>query len=233
MGFTSISRAADAPKAKESGKSGSWVALFDGTSTRGWRGFGKPSFPAQGWTVKDGWLTHVAKGGGGDIITDRLFTDFELRFEWRISAGGNSGVKYFIDEARKAAIGHEYQIIDDAAHPDAQVGPKRQTAALYDALPAGSPKVKPAGQINESAIVVKGLRAEIPHRLAGIGRGQGRQQVQERGQVGNTLPDPHPAPGPQRRGRVPQHPHPPTELGSREASNRRVVDPLAPPPNLE
>ncbi|MFM8879698.1 MAG: DUF1080 domain-containing protein [Verrucomicrobiota bacterium] len=160
LGFASISRAADAPKAKESSKSDSWVALFDGTSTRGWRGFGKPSFPEQGWTVKDGWLTHVAKGGGGDIITDRLFTDFELRFEWRISAGGNSGVKYFIDEARKAAIGHEYQIIDDAAHPDAHVGPKRQTAALYDALPAGSPKVKPAGQINESAIVVKGDAVE-------------------------------------------------------------------------
>jgi len=160
LGFASVSRAAEAPNTIDSGRTGSWIALFDGTSTRGWRGFGKPSFPGQGWIVKDGWLTHVAKGGGGDIITDRLFSDFELRFEWRISTGGNSGVKYFIDEARKAAIGHEYQIIDDAAHPDALIGPKRQTAALYDAIPAQSPKVKPAGRINQSAILVKGDAVE-------------------------------------------------------------------------
>ena len=160
LGLTAVSRAADAPKAGDSGPGGPWIPLFDGRSTKGWRAFGKPGFPEQGWTVKDGWLTHVAKGGGGDIITDRLFTDFELRFEWRISSGGNSGVKYFIDEARKAAIGHEYQLIDDAAHPDAKIGPKRQTAALYDAIPARSPKVKPAGQINQSAILVKGDAVE-------------------------------------------------------------------------
>lgn len=160
LGLCSSAPGADQPKERASGHPGDWIPLFDGKSTAGWRGFGKPSFPEQGWIVKDGWLTHVAKGGGGDIITDKLFTDFELRFEWKISAGGNSGVKYFIDEARKAAIGHEYQLIDDAAHPDAQVGPKRQTAALYDALPARSPRVKPAGQINESAIRVKGDSVE-------------------------------------------------------------------------
>ena len=151
---------ADASKDAGPGKHGPWIKLFDGKSTQGWRGFGKATFPEQGWIVKDGWLTHVAKGGGGDLITDRLFSDFELRFEWKISTGGNSGVKYFIDEARKAAIGHEYQLIDDAAHPDAKVGPKRQTAALYDALPAQSPRVKPAGQINESAILVHGDTVE-------------------------------------------------------------------------
>lgn len=151
---------ADSPRAGQSRQQGSWIDLFDGHTTAGWRGFGKPAFPDKGWIVKDGWLTHVAKGGGGDILTDRLFTDFELRFEWRIAAGGNSGVKYFIDEARKAAIGHEYQLIDDDAHPDAKIGPKRQTAALYDALPAQSPRVKPAGQVNESVIRVKGDSVE-------------------------------------------------------------------------
>jgi hypothetical protein len=160
LGLCSTAPAAETSKTRASGDPGPWIRLFDGKSTTGWRGFGKPAFPEQGWIVKDGWLTHVAKGGGGDIITDRLFTDFELRFEWKISNGGNSGVKYFIDEARKAAIGHEYQLIDDAAHPDAQVGPKRQTAALYDAIPARSPRVKPAGMINESAIIVRGDSVE-------------------------------------------------------------------------
>ncbi|MBM3850560.1 MAG: DUF1080 domain-containing protein [Verrucomicrobia bacterium] len=146
--------------AARSAKAGPWKALFDGHTTAGWRGFGKPGFPEKGWIVKDGWLTHVAQGGGGDLITEGRFTDFEFEFEWRIAAGGNSGVKYFIDEARKAPIGHEYQIIDDAAHPDAKIGPKRQTAALYDALPATSPLVKPAGQVNRSAIRVQGDSVE-------------------------------------------------------------------------
>ena len=87
--------------AKSTASTGPWIDLFDGKSTTGWRGFGKTAFPEQGWTVKDGWLTHVAKGGGGDIITDRLFTDFELRFERQIHPGGHSGVKSLTHEARQ------------------------------------------------------------------------------------------------------------------------------------
>lgn len=151
--------AADADADKDDKKAG-WIPLFDGKTTAGWRSFGKESFPDKGWTVEEGWLRHTAKAGGGDIITEKKFTDFELRFQWKIGAGGNSGVKYLIDEARKAPIGHEYQLIDDAAHPDAKVGPKRQTAALYDALPAKSPKVKPAGEVNRTRIVVKGNKVE-------------------------------------------------------------------------
>jgi len=137
-----------------------WRPLFDGRTTAGWRGFGKPEFPAQGWVVEDGWLRHVAKGGGGDIITRDLFTDFELEFEWKIARGGNSGLKYFISEQRGAAVGHEYQLIDDAAHPDAAHGPKRQTAALYDALPPKDAPAKPAGEINRSRVLVKGNHVE-------------------------------------------------------------------------
>jgi hypothetical protein len=136
-----------------------WRLLFDGT-TAGWRGFNKPAFPAQGWVVEDGWLRHVAKGGGGDIITVDRFDDFELEFEWRVGKGANSGVKYFIDEARGAAIGHEYQVIDDALHPDALHGPNRQTAALYDALAPDHPPVRPAGEINRSRILVRGNHVE-------------------------------------------------------------------------
>ena len=136
------------------------IVLFDGTSTAAWRGFGKPAFPEQGWVVEDGWLKHRAKGGGGDVITTNRFTNFELGFTWRVTPGANSGVKYFIDEQRGSAIGHEYQVIDDASHPDALHGPKRQTAALYDALPPVNPPIRPAGQTNESRIVVRGMQVE-------------------------------------------------------------------------
>ena len=136
-----------------------WRLLFDGT-TGAWRGFKQPAFPAQGWVVDDGWLHHLPKGGGGDVITRELFTDFDLEFEWRVGIGANSGVKYFIDEQRGAAIGHEYQLIDDAMHPDALHGPTRQTASLYDALPPQQPPVRPAGVINQSRIVVQGRHVE-------------------------------------------------------------------------
>ena len=77
--------------------------------------------------------------GGGDIITVDTFDNFDLQFEWKIAPGGNSGVKYFVTEDREGPIAHEYQVIDDARHPDAKIGPHRATAALYDAIPA--PKV--------------------------------------------------------------------------------------------
>ncbi|MBX3731428.1 MAG: DUF1080 domain-containing protein [Verrucomicrobiae bacterium] len=141
------------------------IALFDGQTTAGWRGFGKPRFPLVGWVVEEGWLKHRAGCGGGDIITTNQFTDFEFGFSWRVAAGANSGVKYFIDERRGAPIGHEYQIIDDTAHPDAQHGPKRQTASLYDALPPVAPPLRPVGQTNVSRIVVHGN--DVEHWLNG------------------------------------------------------------------
>lgn len=141
------------------------ILLFDGTSTAAWRGFGKPGFPAQGWVIEEGWLKHSAKAGGGDLITTNRFTRFELGFTWKVAPGANSGVKYFINEQRGAPIGHEYQLIDDATHPDAHHGPKRQTAALYDALAPVDPPIHPAGQTNESRIVVRGK--EVEHWLNG------------------------------------------------------------------
>ena len=80
-------------------KAAGWRLLFDGKTTHGWRSFKKPSFPDQGWRVEDGWL-HCLGKGGGDIITDAQFDDFELQWEWKLAAGANSGVKYFVLESR-------------------------------------------------------------------------------------------------------------------------------------
>ena len=147
-------------------RSAGWRSLFDGRTTAGWRAFGKPAFPAQGWVVDDGWLKHVAKGGGGDIITEEKFSDFELTWTWRVAPGANSGLKYFIDEARGAAIGHEYQLIDDALHPDALIGPKRQTGSLYDALAPTSHPLRPAGEVNTSRVILRG--GHVEHWLNGV-----------------------------------------------------------------
>jgi hypothetical protein len=141
-----------------------WILLFDGHSLDGWRGYKRADAAGMRWKVEDGFLTLPADGTGtgkpGDIISKDTFQQFELSFEWRVEKGGNSGVKYFILEDRTSAIGHEYQLIDDALHADAKVGPHRQTAAFYDVLPATERPVKPAGEINVTRIVVRGTRVE-------------------------------------------------------------------------
>lgn len=137
-----------------------WQSLFDGKTTQGWRSYGKPSFPDKGWRVEDGCLVHASKGGGGDIISEGTFQEFELRWEWKVAEGANSGLKYFILEERHATIGHEYQMIDDARHSDAKTGPLHQTASFYDVLPPVNPAVKPAGKWNQSRILVKGNQVE-------------------------------------------------------------------------
>lgn len=140
-----------------------WIPLFDGKSLQGWRAYKKPDASGTRWRVEDGTLTLAPRGaapGSGDIITTDTYDRFELAWEWKIAEGGNSGLKYFIVEDRNSAIGHEYQLIDDERHPDAKVGPDRQTAAFYDVLPATNRKIKPAGEWNTSRVVVKGPTVE-------------------------------------------------------------------------
>lgn len=155
-----------------------WRLLWDGESTDGWIGAKLDHFPQQGWVIEDGELTVLASGGaesanGGDIITKDKFSNFELRFEFKLTEGGNSGVKYFVDpnlnKGTGSAIGLEYQILDDKVHPDAEKGVKgnRTLASLYDLIPATNLSVphrsKPfngIGNWNRGRIVVHGNHVE-------------------------------------------------------------------------
>ena len=146
-------------------RTGAWMPLFDGKTLKGWRGYRKPDAAGSRWVVEDGLLTVPPAGGQDtrgalDLITTDTFDQFELAFEWRVAPGANSGVKYFILEDRDAAIGHEYQVIDDERHADAKIGPHRQTASFYDVLPPVGRTLKPAGEFNDSRIVVNGRRVE-------------------------------------------------------------------------
>jgi hypothetical protein len=144
-----------------------WELLFDGVSTKGWRGYKKQFFPAKGWRVEDGILKKVGGEQGGDIITERAFDNFLLVWEWRIAPGGNNGLKYLVTEDRPGAPGHEYQMIDDTGHPDGKRGPRRQTASFYDVLPPMAGKVlKAPGEWNESRVLIEGNHVE--HWLNGV-----------------------------------------------------------------
>ena len=105
--------------------------LFDGKTTDGWRGARLKSFPEKGWIVEDGILTVLESGGGesaagGDIITVDKYRDFELHVDFKLTPGANSGIKYFVDpelnKGEGSSIGLEYQLLDDARHPDANLG---------------------------------------------------------------------------------------------------------------
>jgi hypothetical protein len=145
-------------------KKAGWKPLFDGKTTAGWRGFKKQDFPKEIWKVADGCLKHIAgnhSGAGGDIITVAQFNDFEFSFEWKISEGGNSGVKYFVTEERDGPIAHEYQVLDDEKHPDGKIGLHRQTAAFYDVLPPNNERIfVPDQNFNYSSIIVRGNHVE-------------------------------------------------------------------------
>jgi len=153
--------AADANTLTDAEKGDGWKLLFDGKSLAGWTSYKKSAPPEKGWDVKDGWLHHGAKAGGGDIVSAEKYSEFELTWEWRIAEGANSGLKYFISDERKGgAIGHEYQLLDDDKHPDGKKGLNRQTAALYDVLDPSNRPVKKPGEINASRILVKGMHVE-------------------------------------------------------------------------
>ena len=142
----------------DSERAAGWKVLFDGKTGAGWRGYRQQTLPA-GWQVKDGALTRVA--GGGDIITDEQFKNFELALEWKISPGGNSGIFYRASEDSDAIYWNapEMQVLDDARHPDGQ---SRMTAAgaAYDLYPSPAGVVKPANEWNAVRLVVNGNHVE-------------------------------------------------------------------------
>lgn len=154
-----------------------WKLLFDGQTLNGWRLY-RPSKSGKQWVIEDGCLknpkgTGRPETGGGELLTTEQFTDFDFRFEWRIAAGGNSGLIYFVKErlgnpgARMfrgddgtGPVGHEYQLLDDERHSDAQT-PSHRAGALYALIAPNADKhLKPVGQFNQSRILVRGRHVE-------------------------------------------------------------------------
>ena len=160
---TDLLSAADQAVAKDNQltsaeKAEGWRLLFNGQTTAGWRSFKKQTFPEKGWIVEDGIFKKVPHVNGGDIITVDEFTDFDFQWDWRIATNANNGIKYFITEERQEAIGHEYQMIDDAT---VEGKTKQSTASFYDVLPPLEPKpLKPPGQWNHSRVLVRGDHVE-------------------------------------------------------------------------
>ncbi|MCX6239459.1 MAG: DUF1080 domain-containing protein [Bacteroidia bacterium] len=159
-------------------KAQGWQLLFDGTTSEGWRGYNKTNFPAA-WVVEDGTLRcrgeasrgEAGKADGGDLIySKRLFSDFDLRLEWKISEAGNSGIFYLAKEVAGWPIyksGLEMQILDNEKHPDSFRGKdgNRKAGSLYDLIPAKPQNARPVGEWNSIEIVC--YHGKVVHRQNG------------------------------------------------------------------
>jgi hypothetical protein len=133
-----------------------WKLLFDGKTTAGWRGMKKDKTP-DGWQAVNGSLARVA--GGGTIITNEQFENFELVFDWKVAEGANSGVFYRVNEEWGEIQSPEYQILHNQKHPDGR-NPKTSAASNY-ALNAPTKDVtKPPGEWNHGKIVANGNHIE-------------------------------------------------------------------------
>ena len=180
-------------------KTAGWKLLFDGKTLNGWNDPARKKPVGDAWSVADGWIKSTRRAKiREDLLTDGTFGDFELTFEWRISEGGNSGVKYRVQERfpidsaktpqlsrfedraefelrnhlssrehitpgstyEEYVVAFEYQVIDDARHADAKRGPDRTSGALYGMVPPTRPAARPAGEINQSRIVLRGNHVE-------------------------------------------------------------------------
>ena len=143
-----------------------WKLLFNGKDFTGWRGVHADKMPEKRWNVVNGIMEISPSDGketGNDIVTTDKYGAFEMAFDFKITEGANSGVKYFVNEAfdsgGKSGIGLEFQVLDDAKHPDSKMGVvgNRTMGSLYDLIP--STKVdkrfqRKVGDWNQGRIVV-------------------------------------------------------------------------------
>jgi hypothetical protein len=146
-------------------KSSGWKLLFDGKTNNGWRSAKGNSFPAKGWEIKNGTLSVLPAqgteaGNGGDIVTLQEYKAFDVSFEFKLTPGANSGMKYYVtlnEKTEGSAIGPEYQVLDDELHPDAKLGRdgNRTLASLYDLITSKKqPRfLRPIGTWNNARIV--------------------------------------------------------------------------------
>ena len=161
-----------------------WRLLFDGKTLNGWRGLGYDSVPTAHWRISNGAIEKIASGmvpkmpdgqpaNGGDLMTVDTFGDFELAFQWKVAPGANSGVKYNVSEefslknaSNHAALGFEYQVLDDSLNDDNKLATHR-AGALYDLIePNDRKRLQPVGQWNSSRLVFRGNHGE--HWLNGV-----------------------------------------------------------------
>lgn len=136
-----------------------FTSLFDGKTTTGWHSYNKKTV-GSAWEVQDGALhmnpSKKGKDGGGDLVTDKEYTNFHFKAEWKVAPKANSGIIFYIHEDPKYSqtylTGPEMQVIDNDGHPDAKIT-KHRAGDLYDIVKSSSEPVKALGEWNKAEII--------------------------------------------------------------------------------
>ncbi|AQA17159.1 glycosyl hydrolase [Halioglobus japonicus] len=129
-----------------------WELLFNGSDMSQWRNFKRDDLNPK-WVAEDG-VMKLTEKGGGDIMTRKSYRNFDLRLEWKISEGGNSGIFILVDEAGRNIYSRapEIQILDNERHSDNKIDSHR-SGSLYDMIPSHPSSHKPAGEWNQVRIL--------------------------------------------------------------------------------
>jgi hypothetical protein len=151
---TTAATAAMQPAATDTG----WTNLFDGTTLNGWHTFGSASVSPK-WSVDSG-IIHfnpATKGDDGDLVSNDSFANFDLKIDWKIAKGGNSGILFYVQDDKAKyedtyKTGPEMQVLDDERNEDNKI-PSHHAGSLYDLIQATPGAVKPAEQWNSVEIV--------------------------------------------------------------------------------
>ncbi|MEJ5964350.1 3-keto-disaccharide hydrolase [Pedobacter immunditicola] len=140
-------------------KKNGWVKLFDGKTTQGWHTYGKNT-AGTAWKAEKGALRFdpkADKAQRGDIVTDKEYSNFHLKLEWKVAPKSNSGIMLFVHEEpskyrQTYSTGLEMQVLDNEGHPDGKIT-KHRAGDLYDLIKSSSEPVKPVGQWNKVEVV--------------------------------------------------------------------------------
>ena len=148
-----------------------FTKLFNGESTAGWHTYGKATAGSK-WKVEDGTLHFDPNGqndGGGDLVTDKEYSNFHLKLEWKVAPKANSGIIFYVHEDPKYgatySTGLEMQVLDNDGHPDGKIT-KHRAGDLYDLVKSNSEPVKPVGEWNTAEVISNNGALEL--RLNGV-----------------------------------------------------------------
>jgi hypothetical protein len=134
-----------------------WTLLFDGQTSQGWHTYNQTTF-GKGWKIEDGSLHRAASllsGETGDLCTDKVYENFDLKLQWKISKNGNSGILFLVQESKQFEepyrSGPEMQVLDNDGHPDGKIH-KHRAGDLYDLIASSSEPVHAVGEWNDAEI---------------------------------------------------------------------------------
>ncbi|MCD0486635.1 DUF1080 domain-containing protein [Pedobacter sp. MC2016-14] len=149
-----------------------WTSLFDGKTTNGWHTYGKTT-AGNGWKAENGVLHFVPSArnnDGGDLVTDKEYSNFHLKIEWKVAPKSNSGIVFYIHEdlskyPQTYRTGLEMQVLDNDGHSDGKIT-KHRAGDLYDLIKSSSEPVKPVGEWNKAEVISN--KGQLTLKLNGV-----------------------------------------------------------------